>query len=331
MNEQKGKKEQVAVVPASSLAEMGEALAAHVGRYFVEGLHGADNTRLAYSADLKSFEAYCEANALTPYPADAATLAAYIAHLADLPRKLATIRRHLAAIQKKHELHGHPSAVGSKPVETVLRGIGRVVGKKQKQAPAFTVEALKQAIRGLDLTTPVGLRDRAILLLGFAGAFRRSELVALNVEALEYKNGALVLHLDKSKTNQQGETEDKAVFYAPTPLFCPIRACEEWLAVLGRTSGPLFVSMVRAKPGQPGRPGARRLTDGRLNSVVKAHLGDKYSAHSLRASFITVAVLNGQSNNFIKNQTKQKTDEMISRYTRLTDVIAYNAAQSLGL
>jgi integrase len=95
--------------------------------------------------------------------------------------------------------------------------------------------------------------------------------------------------------------------------------------------GPLFVSLLRGKTGEAGSPSHRRLSDRRVNLLVKAHLGEKYSAHSLRASFITTAKLNGQSNEFIKNQTKQKTDAMISRYSRLDDIIAYNAAHSLGL
>ena len=338
--------------PNQSVSAQLTRASAKVAGFLEAGLQGAANTERAYTSDLKSYVAFCDQHGLQAVPADVDTLTEYVAHLATAkpepeagdgrkkkkgqqpltgPHALATIKRHLAAIRKAHQLVGHRLPATLDALNIVMEGIARTLGKRQDQAQAFTVEELKQAIRHFDLDTAAGIRDRALLLLGFAGAFRRSELVALNIEALEYKSGALVLHLDKSKTNQQGETEDKAVFYAPTPLFCPIRAYEEWLAVLGRTSGPLFVSMVRGKPGQPGRPGTRRLTDGRLNSIVKAHLGDKYSAHSLRASFITIAVLNGQSNNFIKNQTKQKTDEMISRYTRLTDVIAYNAAQSLGL
>jgi hypothetical protein len=91
------------------------------------------------------------------------------------------------------------------------------------------------------------------------------------------------------------------------------------------------VSLKRSRPGAPGKPTDKRLADRRVNLLVKEHLGAKYSAHSLRVSFITTAKLAGQSNDFIKNQTKQKTDAMISRYTRLDDIIKYNAGRSLGL
>jgi hypothetical protein len=145
------------------------------------------------------------------------------------------------------------------------------------------------------------------------GAFRRSELVDLNIEHLEFTGRALLIHLDKSKTNQYGHVEDKAVFQVPNEQFCPLRSLQAWLAMLGRTSGPVFVKIPRSVPGQLARPSDKRLSDISINKLVQKHLGAQYSAHSLRVSFITVSVLNGQSNKFIKNQTKQKSDAMIDR------------------
>ncbi len=158
-----------------------------------------------------------------------------------------------------------------------------------------------------------------------------AELAALNVEDLEFNDGALVVHLARSKTTQYGETEDKAVFYAPNPDHCPVRALRAWLAALGRTSGPLFVKMPRAAPDQMAQPSDKRPSAISLNKLVQKRLGPQYSAHSLRVSFVTVAILNGQSHKTIKNQTKQKTDAIIDRYTQLNNVVNYNAAQNLGL
>ena len=301
-----------------------------VARYVEVGLAGAANTRRAYAADLRTFEQYCRDHDLEHLPAAVTSVAQYVTHLADQPRKLATIRRHLSAIAKAHELAGYQTPTDSKQLAVVLEGITRVLGKRQKQAPAFSVDELKRAINGLDLTTPAGLRDRALLLLGFAGAFRRSELVALNVEYLELTSQALMIHLDKSKTNQFGEVEDKAVFYAPDDRYCPVRSVQAWLDVLGRNTGPLFVSLKRV-PKQVAQPSPFRLSDISANKLVQQHLGPQYSAHSLRASFVTIAVEAGQSNKAIKNQTKQKTDAMIERYARLDDVKRFNAAKFLGL
>jgi integrase len=321
--------------PTTNLAlavDLAGRVSANVSRYLEEGLAGAQNTKMAYTADLRTYEAYCAKHELTPWPASEVTLANYLAHLADLGRKLATINRHLAAIEKNHQLRGLPSLVNAPALRVLRKGIARVHGKKQKQAPAFTVEELKVAIGELDLTKPEGLRARALLLLGFTGAFRRSELVNLNLEHVELESGALVITLLKSKTNQLGEREEKAVFYAANPKYCPIIAYQQWVDCLGgRTVGPVFVSLKRGRPGEPGSPTSKRLAERGVNPLVKKHLGQKYSAHSLRASFITTAKLNGQSNEFIKNQTKQKTDAMISRYSRLDDLRTYNAARYLGL
>ncbi|MBF9144516.1 tyrosine-type recombinase/integrase [Hymenobacter properus] len=334
---------EITLIPAEP-QPLGSRLASaadNVARYLKLGLEGADNTVLAYSADLKSFGAYCAEHGLCPLPADVATVARYVADLADLPRKLSTIKRHLAAIHKHHQLRGYPSPVHADELALVLDGITRALGKRQKQAPAFTVEELKESIRRLDVTTTAGLRDRALLLLGFAGAFRRSELVALDVEHLEFTERALIVHLPKSKTNQAGEAEDKAVFYAPSAEFCPVRCVRAWVKVLGQATGPLFVSLRRGKEKGDAYPTKQRLSPLRVNLLVQQHLnydadglqiqGRNYSAHSLRVSFITIAVVKGQSNRAIKNQTKQKTDAMIDRYSRLDDVVTYNAAQSLGL
>lgn len=306
-----------------TLANLPEGRAAH---YAEAGLTGSVNTQKAYASDFRQFTAYCVTHAVEPVPATPATVAAYLAHLADAGRKYATIQRHLASISKVHQLAGHPSPA-SLTVTTVLDGIARLNSKRQKQAPAFTVEDLRSYLRGLDLTKPAGLRLRALLLLGFTGAFRRSELSALNIEDLVFTHKSLKLRLHQSKTNQFGELEEKAVFYSPQSLFCPVRAVQEWLAALApRTSGPLFVRLTRA-----GKLRLTRLSDHRMNVLVQEAFGPGFTAHSLRASFITQAVRNGQSNKAIKNQTKQKTDAMIERYARLNDVEEFNAAQHLGI
>nr|GFC00715.1 hypothetical protein [Tanacetum cinerariifolium] len=204
-------------------ADLASRVAPNVERYLLRGLEGSDNTRLAYSADLRSYEAYCELHQLGPWPAALETLASYVAHLADVGRKLATINRHLAAIEKNHQLLGLPSAINAPALDVLRKGVAREIGKKQKQAPAFSVPHLKRTIDRLDLSRPDGLRVRALLLLGFAGAFRRSELVDINLEHLEMVHDAtdevLVITLPKSKANQAGEVEQKIIFYSENPAY----------------------------------------------------------------------------------------------------------------
>ncbi len=350
--------EDLSIVPASNAAQpVSTQLArasAKVAGFLEVGLQGAANTERAYTSDLKSYVAFCAQHGLQALPADVDTLTEYVAHLATdkpappvggrgekkkqkgqqpltRPHSLATIKRHLAAIRKAHQLGGYRLPATLDALNIVMEGIARTLGKRQDQAPAFTVEELKQALRRIDLETAAGLRDQALLLLGFAGAFRRSELADLNIEQLEFTERALLVHLAKSKTNQYGAVEDKAIFYAPNADFCPVRCLRAWLNLLGRTAGPLFVKIPRAAPGQMAVPSDKRLSDISINKLVQKRLGPAYSAHSLRVSFVTVAVLNGQSHKAIKNQTKQKTDAMIERYTQLNNVVSYNAAQALGL
>jgi site-specific recombinase XerD len=348
--------EAFSIVPASAATQSVSTQLARasvkVAGFLEVGLQGAANTERAYTSDLKSYLAFCAQHNLLAVPADVDTLTEYVAHLAsekpepatgDSPKKqkgqqpltgphaLATIKRHLAAIRKAHQLAGHRLPATLDALNLVMEGIARTLGKRQDQAPAFTVEELKQAIRRIDLDTSAGLRDRALLLLGFAGAFRRSELVGLNIEQLEFTERALLVHLAKSKTNQYGAVEDKAIFYAPTLDYCPVRCLRAWLDLVGRTSGPLFVKIPRAAPVQLAIPSEKRLSDISINKLVQKRFGPDYSAHSLRVSFVTTAVLNGQSHKAIKNQIKQKTDAMIERYTQLNNVVSYNAAQSLGL
>lgn len=305
-------------------------------RYDDLAVDGADNSARAYAADLRSYEAFCRERQLSPYPAEADTLTSYIAALADKKRKLATINRHLASIQKRHRESGLTSAVGTPPVNRVLKGVAKALGKKQKQAPAFTVEHLKSCIEQLDLSTPNGVRDRALLLLGFAGAFRRSELVGVNIEHLKIRGNTLFISMGRTKTNQEKEAQEKAFFLAENPLFCPIRAYQDWAAQLGRKKGPLFVSIRRGSKAGAGVPTTKRLSTNSVNTLVGRHLGEfeegvPYTAHSFRSSFITAARLAGQSNEYIKNQTNHKSDLMLQRYTRLTNVETHNAGRAIGL
>lgn len=318
---------------ATGAAPSGSAAERYLGRKQL----GAVNTRRAHAADLRSFEAYCEAHAKEPYPASLDTLKDYAAHLADLPRKLATIQRHLASIQREHKLRKLKSAARTPEMLDLMQGIALALGTTQKQAPAFSVDYLKACIQKLDLGTAAGLRDRALLLLGFAGAFRRSELVAIDLEHLDLSPQELVIKLGRTKTNQTGEAEEKAFFYAQDALYCPIRACLDWIGQLGgRTTGPLFVSITRDWAAGLGTPTTRRLAANSVNTIVSHHLGtnskgQRYTAHSFRSSFITTAKLAGQNNDFIRNQTKHKTDAILARYTRLDNVKAYNAGKALGL
>lgn len=295
-------------------------------RYVETGLRGAANTVRAYAGDWNRFATWCQHHGVLALPASTGALAGFLTELADAGKKVATIQRHAAAIAKAHELVGLESPTVGPTIRALLKGIAREKKTRVRQAAAFSLAGFKDSIRRLDASTPTGLRNRALLLLGFAGAFRRAELEALNLEDLAFDEEGLVVSLGASKTNQLGQAEEKAIFYSPELAVCPVRSLQAWLRVLGRTEGPVFVSLRKNQ-----RLTTRRLTSKYINLIVQQSLGAAYTAHSLRASFVTVSKLNGADDSKVMNQTKHKTSAMIRRYTRLDNVRQHNSAKELGL
>ena len=317
------------IVTASDTASP-STLVDRVAQYARTGLEGAVNTQRAYRADLSHFHQWCDEQGLLDLPAQPATIAAYAAHLADTC-KWSTLTRKLAAISKLHQVRGFDSPTTDKQVKIVLEGIKRTKGIRQKQAPAFTLHRLKTLLRSMETESMAGLRNKALLLLGFTGAFRRSELVALNVEDLSFTEEGLIVSMGRSKTNQYGDHEEKAIYYSPEVALCPIRTLQAWVGKLGTDPGsagpnPLFV---RVRKGD--QLTADRLTDKTVDDLVKRYVGPSYSAHSLRASFVTIAKLNGADDSEVMRQTKHKTTLMIQKYTRLENIRQHNAAMKLGL
>ena len=314
------------VVPSLPAAQVPACLIESTSRYVESGLHGAANTIRAYAGDWSRFTAWCQLHQLDSLPAPVEALAGFLTELADAGKKVATIQRHAAAIAKAHELAGLESPTVDKKIKVLLKGIAREKKTRIKQAAAFTLTSFKHIIRGIDASTPTGLRNLTLLLLGFTGAFRCSELEALNIEDLAFDEEGLVISLTKSKTNQLGQAEEKAIFYSPDPALCPIHSLQAWLRVLNRTEGCVFVSLRKNQ-----QLTTRRLTTKYINLMAQQYLGSQYTAHSLRASFVTVSKLNGADDSKVMNQTKHKTSAMIRRYTRLDNVRQHNSSRELGL
>ena len=315
----------IQINPIINSVELFVDLMEKVNEYGRLGLEGAINTQRAYKSDLKDFNEWCEINGQIPFPVSPETLAAYVSHLADTC-KWATINRRLAAVSKLYQLNNLETPTQNRIFRIVMEGIKRTKGIRQKQAPAFKLNILKQLLRDFDTESHANLRNKALLLLGFTGAFRRSELVALNVEDLNFTDDGLIVSMQKSKTNQYGDYEEKAIFYSPEAILCPIRTLKAWIQRLDKSSDALFV---RVRKGD--KITTDRLTDKTVNDLVKTYFGEEYSAHSLRASFITIAKINGADDSEIMRQSKHKTSAMIQRYTRIEDIKKHNAGMKLGL
>ena len=289
----------------------------------------APNTVRAYRSDWMHFTDWCVASGLSPMPASEATLALYLTDLA-ATRTVSTLQRRISAISKAHQAAGHGSPLKG-AAAVVWRGIRRTKGTAQRgKAPARTSEIRRMVETcGADL---LGARDRAILLLGFAGAFRRSELVGLDAADLDFATEGLVVTLRRSKTDQEGAGAKVGIPYGSSPATCPVRGVRAWLQAAGITTGPVFRGVDRW-----GNMSTQRLTDQTIARVVKraAHdaglSADRYAGHSLRAGLATAAAEAGVSERIIMAQTRHRSLPMVRRYIRDGGLFRDNAAARVGL
>jgi integrase len=257
-------------------------------------------------------------------------LASYVAECAGV-LKVGSIQRRLNAVAEAHKAVGLESPTHSPIVANTMKGIRRTLGTAPEQkAPAVTADI--RAMVGATDAGMIGARDRALILLGFAGAFRRSELVALEVGDCAFGNDGLTVNLRKSKTDQEGQGRKVGIPYGSNPETCPVRVLQSWMEEAGITSGPLFRSLNRH-----GRVKAGRLSGLDVARIVKK-LADragldaaKYAAHSLRAGHATSAAIAGASERSIMNQTGHRSVQMVRRYIRDGNLFRENSAGKLGL
>jgi integrase len=276
----------------------------------------------------RAFENWCAEKSLSALPADPGTVALCLSALADGRRRLATIQKALAAIVEAQRAAGFPSPREDARVREVLRGIRRRLGI----APTQKAPVLPGELRAMVRTRPdtlQGLRDRALLLLGFAGAFRRSELVALDVADVEWSEDRLAVTLRRSKTDQEGEGWKVGIPFGSAPEYCPVRTVRAWLDAGGISEGPLF------RPVKGSAVGAARLSDKAVARLVRRAARDagldpsRLSGHSLRAGLATSAAKAGKSERAIMKQTGHKSAQMVRRYIRDSELFTDNAAAGL--
>lgn len=285
------------------------------------------NTLRAYESDLRAFGSWCQQRGVTGLPVSPEMLSCYVADVAGSV-KPATLQRRLAAITVAHKAAGYESPTSHEVVRSVLAGTRRHFGVAQAQKVALSVDDVRAMVADLG-EAPIDLRDRALLLLGFAGALRRSELVALDVTDVRFERAGVVLTLHRSKTNQEGATEEVAVPYGSDLSTCPVRALQSWLDCV--ESGPLFRNIARG-----GRIGDR-LSPHSVASIVKklaAKVGldaDKLAGHSLRSGFATSAARAGKSEAAIMRQTRHKSVTVARRYIRQGTKWDDHAGYGIGL
>ncbi|MDX1418401.1 MAG: site-specific integrase [Rubricoccaceae bacterium] len=327
---------------------------AEAARAFADAAR-APNTLRAYRADWADFLAWCADRRVQPLPATTETVALYIAARArpdaeSPPLAVSTLARRLAAISQAHKIAGYesPASRQREPLHSVWRGVVRERGEApRKVAPTLTPEitAMVEAIP----TTPPGdrpadralarrgKRDRAILLLGFAAALRRSELAAIQVQDAAATPDGLRLWIPRSKTDQRGAGAVLGVAFGRHPATCPVRAFQSWIRAAedarGRAlDGPAFRAVDRW-----GNVAAKPLASHSIARIVKARAAaagldpSLYSGHSLRAGFATQAARNGTPDRTIMRHTRHQSLQTLNEYVREGRLFDGNPSAHLGL
>jgi integrase len=273
------------------------------------------NTRRAYEHGVRDFAAFCALHGLDAFPATPQTIALYMTHLAASMR-VSTMRQRLAAISVQHRRAGFDSPCSHRIVREVMNGVARTKGTAPTRKAALTLEPLRALLLAVKGDDVAAMRDRAILLLGFGGALRRSELAALRVEDLRFSSKGLLVRIVRSKTDQFGESQEVAVPFLKSASLCPVKAVRAYLEASGLTSGPLFRSLSFK----------RTITDHAIAGVDVANLikrlarragveGD-FSGHSLRAGFATAAASARISLDSIARTTRHKSLSVLMSYIR---------------
>ena len=307
----------------------------------------AKNTKKAYAADWKHFADWCADLNVCPLPATVDTILAYLAESSTMTNSsrqgrgtrraekrgyaIATVTRRLTTVGRNHREAGHENPCVDPRVKKVFRGLRVKIGTATRKKAALLTEHFRALRR--EPQTLGEFRDRALLLIGFSGAFRRSELVALDVSDCELDEATrtLTIHLRRSKTDQEGK--GRRVVIHQGGALCPQQALRQWLDGAGISEGPVFRSV---RKGKTGRVGGRMTTEG-LALVVKryaAKLGldpKDFGGHSLRAGHVTQAILRGEAAHAIMAVTGHQSRAMVDRYFRDVDPKRHNSSANLGL
>jgi integrase len=287
-------------------------------------------TRRAYQADWHSFTTWCSSVGAASLPASPATVGGYMADQAKRGFAVATITRHLAAVATAHRLAGHQLDTRHPAIREVLKGIRRVHGSRQRQAAPATTGVVRAMIAAIQADSIIGVRDRALLLIGFAGAFRRSELVALTLGDIAAEPEGLRIRIARSKTDQAGEGHEIGIARTDSAL-CPVAALENWITASGITGGPLFRAVDRHGNVR------QSLSDKAVSLIVKARAEAAgldpalFSGHSLRAGLATSAAAAGLAEGDIQRQTRHRSVTQLRRYVRHASVFVGNVSKGVGL
>jgi len=295
----------------------------------------ANNTVRAYKSDFKDFSLFCSQNGFKSLPADPKVVSLYLTHLSSKDIKLSTLKRRLVSIGIIHALKGQYLDTKHPIIVENIMGIRRRKGSLQKGKKPLLINNLKLLINVIDEFNNEDLkkfRDRSILLIGFSGGFRRSEIVSLDYDDLNFVEEGLKINLKKTKTDQFGEGSLKGLPYFDNSQYCPVISIKKWIEISNIDSGPLFRRISKSK-----KLSKNRLSDQSVALLIKKYLklagidNRNYSGHSLRSGFATSAAEAGAEERSIMAMTGHKSTEMVRRYIKEANLFKNNALNKLKL
>ena len=280
------------------------------------------NTLRAYKSDFNHFMNFCKKNNFRPLPADPKIISFYITDLSS-NSKVSTLKRRLASISVIHKLKGHYIDIKHPLIIENLMGIQRKKGVFQKSKNPILINELKEIIKVIDNSEKnilKKLRNKALILIGFSGGFRRSELVNIDFEDLEFTKEGVKIFIKRSKTDQSGEGMIKAIPYFKEKTFCPVTYLKNWIEICKMNKGFIF-----------------NISDKMVAILIKKYLlaagfdPKKYSGHSLRSGFATTAASSGADEKSIMTMTGHKTTQMVRRYIKESNLFKNNALNKIDL
>ena len=293
----------------------------------------AINTVRAYKSDFKDFGLFCVKNGFKNLPSDPKIVSLYLTYLSSNEVKISTIKRRLVSIGVIHKIKGHYLDTKHPVIIENLMGIKRRKGINQKGKKPLLISNLKQIIDVINKENEPDLkklRNKALLLIGFAGGFRRNELVSLDVEDLEFVFEGLKITLKKSKTDQFGEGFTKGIPYFENSSYCPVKNIKYWLNISKIKKGPVFIRFSKGT-----KITNKRLSDQSVALIIKNYLikggvdSKEYSGHSLRSGFATSAAEAGAEERSIMAITGHKSSEMVRRYIKDANLFKNNALNKI--
>jgi len=295
----------------------------------------AENTVRAYKSDFKDFGLFCAQNGFKSLPSEPKVVSLYLTHLSTKDVKMSTLKRRLVSIAVIHKLKGHYLDTKHPIIIENIMGIKRRKGSIQKGKKPLLINSLKILINIIDEYNKediIKLRDRSIILMGFSGGFRRSEIVSLNYDDLDFVTEGLKIYIKRSKTDQFGEGSLKGLPYFDNKKYCPVLSLKNWIEISNINSGPLFRRFSKSS-----KLLENRLSDQTIALLIKKYLklaginNKDYSGHSLRSGFATSAAESGAEERSIMAMTGHKSTEMVRRYIKEANLFKNNALNKIKI